>query len=144
MTFDLEKYKNKMSEILSCCFEVHKTIGGGMSEAIYQECLCYEFQKHNIPFAKEKKLVTFYKDIQLEKEYKVDLVCYDDIIVELKSVSDILPEHRAQLFNYLRITKSPIGLLINFGIYGLQFEKYAYNKDTNIAFLLSRYGIDEE
>ena len=75
-------------------------------------------------------LPVFYKEHQLDKHYRLDIVVEDDIIIELKAVDKILSEHRAQLFNYLRITKKPIGLLINFGK-SVYVEKYIYDADTN-------------
>ena len=85
----------------------------------------------------EKLLPCYYKGIRLEKFFKTDLVV-DDVIVELKSVKELLPAHRAQLFNYLRLTKMPIGLLINFGQPTLQGERYAYIEETNECILLDK------
>ena len=82
-------------------------------------------------------LPCYYKGIRLEKFFKMDLVV-DDIIVELKSVKELLPAHRAQLFNYLRLTKMPVGLLINFGQPTLQGERYAYIEETNECILLDK------
>ena len=141
--FQLELYSQQMGEVLKLCFEVHKTIGGGMLEPIYQECLEYEFQKNNIPYEREKVLSLQYKDIILEKTYKADFLCYDNIVLELKSVYDLSSEHRFQLYNYLRITKKPVGILVNFGVEGLQFEKYGYNHSNNKVFMISRYGIED-
>ena len=74
----------------------------------------------------------------MEKFYKMDIVVENDIIVELKSVKELLPAHRAQLFNYMRLTKMPVGLLINFGQPSLQCERYAYIEETNACILLDK------
>ena len=80
----------------------------------------------------------YYKHRKLDKYYQMDLVA-GDVIVELKSVSELTSAHRAQLFNYMRLTKKPIGLLLNFGQPSLQGERYAYNEDTNECILLDRH-----
>ena len=85
----------------------------------------------------EKLLPCYYKGHKMEKYYKMDLMV-GDIVVELKSVKEIIPAHRAQLFNYLRLTKKPVGLLINFGQSSLQGERYAYVEETNECVLLDK------
>ena len=105
--------------------EVHRDLGGGLLEPIYNEALFLELQERGINCEREKQIPCFYKNHQLEKYYQMDLVV-DDVIVELKSVKEIVPAHREQLFNYLRLTHMPMGLLINFGQASLQGERYAY------------------
>ena len=79
----------------------------------------------------EERVVCYYKGIKLEKKYRMDILVENDIVLELKSTEVIRPEHRFQLFNYLRLTKNPIGLLINFGRESLYGERYGYNPQTN-------------
>jgi GxxExxY protein len=74
----------------------------------------------------------------MQKKYRMDIVCRD-VVVELKAVDDILPEHRLQLFNYMRLTRKPFGLLINFGESSLHFEKYYFNQDTNEVIFYKTY-----
>ncbi len=94
--------------------DVHSNLGTGFLEEVYQEALEIEFKKRNIPYEREKTLNIFYKDVQLKKFYKADFICYDKIIVELKSVKEVLPEHRAQVMNYLKATGFKLGLIFNF------------------------------
>ncbi len=82
---------------------------------MYQECLELELVARDIPFIANKELQLTYKSKTLQKSYRPDLICYEKIIVELKSVKEIQPEHKAQLFNYLKATKMKLGLLVNFG-----------------------------
>ncbi len=104
--------------LMGAAFEVHNFQGGGLSEAIYQLSLEMELEARNIPFERQRELKVFYKGRELGKSYIPDLFVFDAIIVELKAVSAISPEHEAQLMNYMRITKNPIGYLINFGPIG--------------------------
>ena len=98
-------------------FEVYKTLGCGFLEAVYQEALEREFALGKIPFQAQRVLTLQYKGFPLNQTYKADFVCYDKIIVEIKAVSALAPEHEAQLINYLKITGYPLGFLVNFGHY---------------------------
>ena len=134
-----EKYEDIVFQIIGAAMHVHHILNYGLSEPIYQEALQLELSDEGIKSEREKALNCFYKNYKLEKTYKADFVVGDDIIVEIKSRANLLPEHRAQLFNYMRLTQSPIGLLINFGRSHLQSERYGYVKDTNECVLLDRY-----
>ena len=90
-------------------------MGHGFLESVYQECLEREFQECGIPFAAQPKLDLTYKGQPLQQNYKPDFICYGKIIIELKSVKEILPEHKAQVINYLKATDMKLGLLVNFG-----------------------------
>ena len=116
---------------------VHRELNWGLLEPVYNEALRLELLDNGIESETEKLLPCFYKHHQMEKYYKMDLVV-GDIIVELKSVKELSSAHRAQLFNYLRLTKKPIGLLINFGQPSLQGERYAYIEETNECVLLDK------
>jgi len=94
-------YKEKTHKIIGATIEVHKTLGHGFLEPIYQEALAYEFNLSRIPYEKEKPLKIYYKDIILEKSYIADFVCYDKIIVECKAVEKLISEHESQVLNYL-------------------------------------------
>ena len=96
-------------------FEVYRAMGAGLLEAVYQECLAIEFRERGIPFSALPPLRLQYRGHQLATRYTPDFVCFETIIVELKAVKEIGPEHRAQIINYLRATGLRLGLLVNFG-----------------------------
>ena len=104
-------------ELMGACFEVYKDKGSGFLEAVYQECLEIELGAREVPFKSQPQLALAYKGRPLKTKYIPDLLCYDKIIVELKAVSALTDEHRAQVQNYLRAAKVRLGLLVNFGHY---------------------------
>ena len=108
-------YPELSYKIMGACFEVYKEKGCGFLEAVYQECLELEFADQGIPFGAKCKLNMEYKGRPLHQTYEPDFVCDNKIIVEIKAVSALTDEHRAQLQNHLRATKLRLGLLINFG-----------------------------
>ena len=110
-------YKDETYAIHGAIFEVYRVLGCGFLEAVYQKALEVELAQRNIPFASQVDIDIEYKGMKLEQTYRADLVCYDKIILELKAVQNLLPEHEAQLQNYLRATKMRVGLLVNFGHY---------------------------
>ena len=110
-------FEEESFAIRGACFEVYKTLGSGFLEAVYQEALAQEFRLQNIPFQEQCELMLQYKGIPLKQTYKPDFVCFGKIIVEIKAVENIAPEHEAQLLNYLKITGYPLGFLVNFGHY---------------------------
>ena len=109
-------YADEVYLIQGAVFEVSRELGTGFLEAVYQECLALEFTARNIPFRAFQPLALTYKGAQLRQTYMPDFVCFDRIIVELKSVREFAPEHRAQVMNYLAATGLRLGLLVNFGI----------------------------
>ena len=109
--------KEESYAIRGAIFEVYREIGCGFLEAVYQECLGKELCKQNIPFVSQPELELFYKQEKLKQTYKPDLICYGQIIVELKAVKELCDEHRAQLHNYLKATGLRLGFLVNFGHY---------------------------
>lgn len=129
---DIQLYKERMYNIIGAAMSLYNELGCGYSELIYQECLAIVCSEKGIPWEREKMLKMYFHGMELEKAYKADFVCYDEIIVELKAVSELLSEHRAQLFNYMRITNTKYGILINFGEpQRLHAEKYIHNELTN-------------
>lgn len=111
MLYEFESY-----EINGAMFEVHKNLGPGLLEKVYQEALEVEFTLRGIPYEREKRIQVVYKGKTLKQEYVADFVCYNKIIVELKSVSELTDVHRAQVINYLKITGYKLGLLQNFNV----------------------------
>ena len=107
-------YPKESYKISGAIYEVHKELGPGFLEKVYQEALEKEFKLQNIPYEREKDFTIFYKGEELEQKYIADFICYDKIVVELKAVEDLLPIHTAQVINYLCITGYKLGLLVNF------------------------------
>ena len=119
-------YEDETYAIKGAVFEVYKTMGAGFLEAVYQESLEEELRARGIPFTPQAEIKIEYKGKVLRQFYKADIICYDKIIVELKAVSSLLPEHSAQLFNYLKSTNMKLGLLVNFGHYpGVEVKRIA-------------------
>lgn len=120
--------KEESYKIIGACMTVHTELGCGLSEAIYQEALEEEFKIMNLPYTREKLLEVFYKNKKLNKKYQADFICYDKIIIELKALSSVDSKHESQIINYLNITKSKVGLLINFGNRSLQYKRFVNTK----------------
>ncbi|KMQ51954.1 GTP-binding protein [Chitinispirillum alkaliphilum] len=110
-------YKDECFKIQGAIFEVYKEMGCGFLEAVYQECLEKELTLQGIPFISQQEVGLSFKGDRLKQTYKPDFICYGKIIVELKAVTEITKEHKAQLFNYLKATNLKLGLLVNFGYY---------------------------
>lgn len=116
--------KEETHRILGACFEVYREKGCGFTEAVYQECLGLELEMQGISFRARPSLSLHYKGCLLQKTFEPDFVCFDLVVVELKAVSTLAGEHRAQLLNYLHASGLEVGLLVNFGHYpGLEFER---------------------
>ena len=96
--------------------EVHRDVGPGLPESIYIECLELELRDRELTFERQRVVPVFYKGRRLRTRYRVDLVVDATVIVEVKSISEILPVHKAQVITYLRVTNCPVGLLINFNV----------------------------
>ena len=107
--------KDETYRILGACFEVYNELGCGFLEPVYQECLELEFSRQGIPFKSQKILKLKYRGKELSKTYQADFVCFGEVIVEIKAVSRLTGEHRAQILNYIHATGTDVGLLINFG-----------------------------
>ncbi len=108
---------NELTEkIIGAAIKVHRTLGPGFLESVYQAALAYELEKANIPFEKEKALPVPYEDIILEVGFRCDYLVDKRVIVECKSVKEVTPLDHAQLLNYLKITDLQLGLLINFNV----------------------------
>jgi len=119
-------YREEAYKIIGAAMAVHKTLGYGFLEEVYQEALEIEFKEQGIPYEREKNINIEYRGIMLKKFYKADFLCYGDIVVELKAVSELSGEHRAQVLNYLKATGKKLGLLINFGQQSLKYERLVF------------------
>lgn len=110
-------YKEESFRIQGACYEVHNELGSGFLESVYQEALSIEFEMAGIPFIAQPELDVQYKDRILDSKFKPDFLCYNNIVIEIKAVSELHSKHTAQLLNYLKVTKNKLGLLVNFGDY---------------------------
>ena len=106
---------------------VFNELGNGFLEKVYQEALAIEFQNNGIPFEREAKIPVYYKNVKLQQEYIADFICYDNIIVEVKAISELTGSHKAQVINYLKATNLQVGLLVNFGASKIKVERL-FNK----------------
>ncbi|HRM47234.1 MAG: GxxExxY protein [Flavobacterium sp.] len=116
-------YREESFAIIGACMKVHRTLGAGFLEAVYEEALEREFQNLKIPFKRQVKLDLYYGNQKLTKQYRADFICYDEIIVEIKAVSLIPTAFYAQLQNYLKCTNIELGMLINFGTSSLTYKR---------------------
>ena len=107
-------FKEECYEIYGCIYAVNRKLGAGFLEAVYQEALEIELSRKNIPFVSQQELEILYDGVPLTSKYVADIVCYGKIIIELKAVSKINDQHKAQLMNYITATGFKLGLLVNF------------------------------
>ena len=116
-------YRDESYKIRGALFAVHNELGCGFLERVYQDALEVELRLRNIPYEREKPIQIVYKGEPLGEPYRADFVCYGKVIIELKSVSEILDVHRAQIINYLKATKMKLGFLVNFGEESINIER---------------------
>ena len=120
-----EKKDPKTHAIIGAGMEVHRQLGRGFLEAVYQEAFALELSARNVPYAKEVNLPIFYKGQKLPTIYRADFICYGNIIIELKAIKQLGGIEASQIINYLKATKFPLGLLLNFGSKSLEYERFA-------------------
>ena len=116
------QFQQEIFDIIGAAMEVQNHLGRGFLELVYHDALNVELGLRGIPFETEKLITITYKGHLLDRTYKADLVCYDNIVVELKSVEKLRTEHTAQLLNYLKATNLPLGILINYGEQPLKYK----------------------
>ncbi len=117
--------KEEGYRLMGAAFEVYNQLGYGMAEEVYQQSLEIELEIRQIPYATKQELKVYYKGRELATFYKPDFLVFHAIVVELKAVTGLTPEHEAQLFNYMRIARVPVGYVINFGHKGeLQWKRF--------------------
>lgn len=121
-------YKDESYLIIGAAMEVHKVLGCGFIEPVYQDALAVELSNRNIPFEKEKEITIAYKDTVLSKTFRADFICYNKIILELKAVSGFTDEHYAQIYSYLKASNMDLGILINFGNASLEYQRIPASK----------------
>jgi GxxExxY protein len=111
-----EEYEQTAKLILNSCFEVHKELGAGLFESVYEFCLIEELRSRRLNVKNQVKLPVVYKGRTLEKEFIIDLLIEDAIVIELKSVEELMPIHEVQLVNYMKLANKRLGFLINFNV----------------------------
>jgi len=114
MKNSVEEYNQLTYDIIECCIEVHKELGPGLLESIYEECLESVLVENGLKVQRQVEVPLFFKGKKLNKGFRLDMLINDSIILELKSVQTILPIHEAQLVSYLKLSKNKLGLLVNF------------------------------
>jgi GxxExxY protein len=109
--------ENELSKIIVDCFyKIHKKLGPGLLESVYEEVLFYELKKNNLECKRQIDIPVIYEDISMELGFRADLIVGDKVIIEIKSVENILPLHKKQLLTYLKLTNIKLGLLVNFNV----------------------------
>jgi GxxExxY protein len=109
--------ENELSKVVfECALKVHQSLGPGLLESAYEECLFYELKKTGLEVQKQKSLPLFYEEVKLEVGYRIDIIVENKIILEIKSVDALNDVHFAQLLTYLKLTNCKLGMLINFNV----------------------------
>ena len=116
-------FKDECYDIIGCAMEVHSELGNGFLEAVYQEALGVVLKEKGIPFEREKLLEITFRGNVLNKKYIADFICFNEVIVELKAISELNNNHMSQVLNYLKVTNKKIALLINFGSQRLEYKR---------------------
>lgn len=120
-------FKEEVFAIIGAAIDVHKELSSGFLEGVYQEAFEIELTAHGIPFVSQKPLQILYKGHVLQKDYIVDVICYDKVLVELKALDRLSGKEEAQVLNYLKATSLKVGLLINFGSHGkLEWKRLVF------------------
>ena len=114
--------------LIGAAMEVHRVLGAGFLEAVYQEAFAKELSRREIPFRAEAELPVFYKGEKLSTTYRADFICFESVIVELKAVKQLTIIEEAQLLNYLKATGFRLGMLFNFGAPSLQHKRFVFSQ----------------
>ena len=123
----METYRNDETyEIIGICMEVHRNLGSGLLEIIYKDAIEIELKAKNIPFEREKEFSIEYKGVILPHKFYADFIVNEDIVLEVKAVKEFSGEHTAQVLNYMKLSDSEIGLLVNFQNKSLQHKRLVF------------------
>jgi GxxExxY protein len=128
---ELSKLKAHVYEVIGAIHEVHNELGAGLNEYCYQEGLQMQLDEQGITYERELTFHPTYHGLPMKAEYRVDFLCKGDIVVECKAVTEIVSNHRAQLFNYMRLLGCPCGIIVNFSPKFATIERYFYDVETN-------------
>jgi len=129
----LDKRDPRTYAIISAAMAVHRELGNGFLEAVYNEALSIEFENQKIPFRKESEIPVYFKGQRLKTFYRADFICFDSVLVEIKAISKLGNIEEAQIINYLKATGLEVGLLLNFGAPSLQFKRFANTQGRKTA-----------
>jgi GxxExxY protein len=112
-----DNIENRLSKIIvDSCFKIHKKLGSGLFESVYEEVLCYELKKRNLKCERQVKIPVIYEDIKMELGFKADIIVEDKVLIEIKSVENIIPMHKKQVLTYLKLSGIKLGLSVNFNV----------------------------
>ena len=128
-----EKNDPRTYALIGAAMEVHRQLGCGFLEAVYQEAYALELSMQSVPYQREIELPIYYKGQRLNTAYRADFICYDSVIVELKAMTKLGKIDEAQIINYLKATSSQTGLLLNFGSASLEYRRFAFSKSAKSA-----------
>ncbi len=135
---NITKLKEHIYDVVGALYEVHKELGAGLNELCYQEGFQIQLEEQSIPFTKELTIFPTYHGKEMKTHYRIDFLCKNDIIVECKSVEELNNNHRAQLYNYMRLLKHPCGILVNFSPKNICIERYFFDAENHN--ILDVYG----
>ena len=128
-----DKRDPRTHAVIGAAMEVHRQMGCGFLEAVYQKALQHELLERDILFHREVHIPVFYKDIRLAADYRADFVCFDSVIVELKAIQKLTGIVEAQVINYLKATRHEVALLLNFGVKSLEYRRVIFSKSVQSA-----------
>jgi GxxExxY protein len=114
------RHEDLTEQIIGAAIEVHKAVGPGLLEAVYEECLCHELKLRGLAFERQMLVPVVYKGVTLDCGYRLDLILENIVVLEIKSVERVLPIHEVQLLTYMRLLSKPVGFILNFNVSALR------------------------
>ena len=136
--FDIDSKSRLLYDIVGAIYRVIKDLGPGLNEHCYQEALSIELEERSIKYQRELAFAPTYHGRKMQASFRLDFLCKGEVIIECKAVEQIAKAHRMQLFNYMRLTKKPCGILVNFWIPHGEIERYYYDEESDS--ILNIYG----
>lgn len=141
---DIKTAQKYLYSIVGILYDVHRELGAGLNETVYQEGLKIELELQDIPYQKELSFHPIYKGKIMDSLYRLDFLINNDVILELKAVSELTDDHRAQLFNYMHLRQPIGGILVNFAPKSCQVERYLYDKTKRTILTIEGYPISRK
>lgn len=138
---DTNELREHIFDVIGAIHNVHKVLGAGLNESCYQEGLQIELTHNNIPFNREVSFHPSYQGVKMEATFRIDFLCKSDIIIECKAVPKLIADHRAQLFNYMRLLKKPCGILVNFLPQYAEIERYFFDEDKHAIVPVNKVAV---